>query len=267
MPKVNPLVVWWNPKDIPEVRKGIDELPCDKLFMNYFPYPYNYTLSRKFFLEHTEYTHYVALPNDLVPTKEIYDKLVARLEKEDYPVLSGVCNVDMDQHKDWVNVCLRLPKIPYNQRIYRWLAESQRLNLLSRNIELLDVGFAGFPFMFIRRDIIQKIPFAWTPEETEQRPIWEVVEGWSGDLAFCTSCDYYKIPIKADLTCLMQHLRFHGKMLVGKTDPEIILVRGENMEKLPITEQIIYPTFDIDRREQSKEQIQSLRQARAERQR
>ena len=38
----------------------------------------------------------------------------------------------MEGNKDKVNICHKLPEIPYNKRIYRWMAESQRKELLSK---------------------------------------------------------------------------------------------------------------------------------------
>ena len=189
-------------------------------------YPTNYVESRKFFLEHKEYTHYVALPNDLVVTPEIFQKLCDTLEKYDYPVLSGCCNVDFKgKWANMVNVCLKLPALAYKDRNYRWLAESQRLELISRGVTITQFDFAGFPCMFIRRDILEKIPFATVPYPTNERPIWETDGGFGGDVAFCTSLKYYGIPNRVDLTCIMEHLRYEGKMLVGIKPPEVVFIR------------------------------------------
>lgn len=219
--KVNPLIVYWRPKDLPEVLDNLDKIDCDKMYCNYMKYPTNYNESRKHFLDHPEYTHYVALPNDLVVTKEIFEKMCNTLENNDYPVLSGCCNVDMEGNKDKVNVCLKLPDLGYDSRIYRWLAESQRLDAISRGHHIIELGFAGFPCMFIRRDILEKIPFATVPFETDLRPMWETRGGFGGDIAFCTSLKHYGIPNRVDLTCMMKHLRFEGKMLVGVKEPNI----------------------------------------------
>lgn len=223
--KINPLICYWRPKDLPKVLENLNNIECDKLYCNYMPYPSNYIESRKFFLEHPEYTHYVALPNDLVVTKEIFEKLCNTLEKFDFPVLSGCCNVDMVGNKDKVNICFNLPEIPYDRRIYRWMAESQRKHLISKGSEIIELGFAGFPCMFIRRDILEKIPFATLPFKVDERPIWEARGGFGGDLAFCTSLKYYGISNRVDLTCLMEHLRFEGKMLVGIKKPEVVFIK------------------------------------------
>ena len=224
--KINPLICYWRPKDLPKVLENLDKINCDKMYLNYFPYPQNYVLSRDYFLEHKEYTHYVALPNDLVLTKEVFEKMCKTLEEFYYPVLSGCCNVDFKgKWAGMVNVCLKLPKLAYSERIYRWLAESQRKELISRGVRIMMFDFAGFPAMFIRRDVLEKIPFAKVPYETTERPIWESDGGFGGDLAFCTSLKYHGIPNRVDLTCIMEHLRYEGKMLVGIKPPEVVFIR------------------------------------------
>ncbi len=212
----NPLLVYWRPKDIQPVLDGLDTIPCDKLYMNYFPYPYNYTISRDFFLASPQYTHYIAQPNDLVPTLEIYRKLTRRMEANpDKPVICGVCNWDTGKYKDYINITSNLPELAYQSRVYRKISKNRYPNTF------LKVPWAGFPFMFIRRDVVEKIPFAQVPFETKDRPVWETKGGFGGDVAFAHSCKFYNIPIWADTSCNMEHLRFYGEMLVGKKPPNI----------------------------------------------
>ena len=218
---VKPLICYWRPKDLPEVLAGLDSIDCDKLYLNYFPYPHNYTISRQFFLDHPEYTHYVALPNDLVPTKEIHERLIQLIKENDYPVISGVCNVDTGKYKDKINITSNLPVLaPYDFRRYFWVSKNKHPN------KVLKVPWAGFPYMFIRRDVVEKIPFATVPEDIRiGHPIWEQTGGWGGDLAFAHSCKYHNIPIHVDTGCQMVHLRYHGEMLIGKKEPEVIFVK------------------------------------------
>ena len=226
---IKPLIAYWRPKDIPEVLQALQEIPCDKIYCNYMPYPYNYTISRDFFLSNPEYTHYVALPNDLIPTKEIFRELIDHIKQQDYPIISGVCNVDTKKYKDKINITANLPMLNYNDRRYYWISKNRYPN------RLVKVPWAGFPFMFIRRDIVEKIPFAKVPFETHERPVWEEKGGFGGDLAFAWSCHYYKIPIMVDTSLMMRHLRFHGENLVGKKPPSIEVV----LESLNITPQIL----------------------------
>jgi len=214
---INPLLVYWRPKDIPEVLDGMKTIPCDKLFVNYMPYPYNYEITTAFFKANPNYTHLICSPNDLVPTREVYDKLIKHIEEKDYPVISGVTNWDMEKYKDYINITSNLPALNYADRIYYKLSKDRYPNTV------LKVPWAGFPFMFIRRDIIFKVPFPPTcVKDTDgQRPIWETKGGFGGDLCWAHNLDYYNIPIYADTGCNMKHLRFFGKMLVGVKPPSI----------------------------------------------
>ena len=190
-------------------------------------YPYNYTISREFFLANPNYTHYIALPNDLVPSREVYDKLIQHIKDKDYPVICGVCNWDTGKWQNHWNITSNLPVLaPYAARKYNKISKNRYPNMV------LKVPWAGFPFMFIRRDVVEKIPFATVPEPIRAgHPIWEQSGGWGGDLAFAHSCNYHGIPIYADTSCSMLHLRFYGEMLVGKNEPSIDFIRYQPNDK------------------------------------
>ncbi len=214
--KIKPLLVYWRPKDIQPVLDGIKELPCDKLFMNYMSYPWNYDIGLAFFKSNKEYTHLICLPNDLVPTRKIYDKLIKNIKDKDYPVISGVCNWDTGKYKDYLNITSNLPGLKYSERFYHKISKNRYPNMI------FVVPWAGFPFMFIRRDIIMKVPFP--PEcakDNNFRPIWEEKGGFGGDVCWAHSLDFHKIEQWVDTSCNMKHLRFYGEMLVGVKPPSI----------------------------------------------
>ena len=226
--KVKPLLVYWRPKDIQPVLDGIKEIPCDKLFLNYMPYPYNYEITTAFFKTNPEYTHLICLPNDLVPTRKVYDKLVKHIEEKDYAVISGVCNWDTEKYKDYLNITADLPALKYNDRFYHKISKDRYPNTL------LKVPWDGFSFMFIRRDIVFKVPFppVCVKDTNGERPIWETRGGFGGDLCWAHNLDYYGIEQYADTGCNMEHLRFYGKMLVGVKPPSIEFFKynGKNLE-------------------------------------
>jgi len=224
--KFKPLLVYWRPKDIPQVLDGLKQIPCDQLFLNYMPYPYIYQITTSFFLSNPEYTHLICHPNDLVPTRDVYDKLVKHIAQKDYAVISGVCNWDMEKYKDYWNITVDLPALKYSERVYHKLHKDRYPNTL------LKVPWAGFPFMFIRRDIIKKVPFPpICVKETDERPIWESKGGFGGDVCWANNLDYYNIEQYADTGCNMLHLRFAGKMLVGVKSPSIEFFKYESDEK------------------------------------
>jgi len=51
------LLVYLQPKDIPEVLEPLDDIFCDKLYLKYFPYPDVYFEALDFIKLHREYTH------------------------------------------------------------------------------------------------------------------------------------------------------------------------------------------------------------------
>lgn len=234
------LVVHWKAKNIPEVISGLKSVNCDILTTEYYPYPYNYRITRKFFLDHEEYTHLICDPNDLVVKKENYEKLIDGLENNDFPVLSGLCNVDLGKYRNFWNVCLTKPKLDYEERFYKWFPESQRKLLLKKGIKFQKFGWAGFPFMAIQRDIVKQIPFYHIPKGHEDHDknnlgMMELKGGWAGDLAFCTSCEFFNIPIMVDITNTIHHLRFCGEMRIGKDNPKVYFEPANKSEIFDIT--------------------------------
>ena len=68
--KCNPLVCFGNAYDCPEALNEFENLPCDKLRLDYIKYPLNYFEAQKFFLEHREYTHFIYMAPDMVVTPQ-----------------------------------------------------------------------------------------------------------------------------------------------------------------------------------------------------
>ena len=221
-----PLIVFSNPYDCEPVLKALEDIPYDQLHLNYMPYPKNYFEGRKFFLENQQYTHYFVQSPDLIPVKEDFEKMCEYVKKNNPPVYCGCCNVDKKKHKDHIAACYRLPMLEYENRVYRWLAESQRQQILE-NFERLPVKFNGLTSTFIRRDIVEKIPFTKLPYPTDERPIWESRGGYAADLAFAHYCDYMDIPILMDFRFKWEHLRYWGELQVGKKTPTIIHKRKQ----------------------------------------
>jgi len=209
--KVNPLVCFGNAMDCQPAIDGFNSLPCDKLRLDYFQYPYNYRVAQKFFLEHKEYTHFVYLAPDLVINPAQFRELVKMVEHWDYDVFGPVCNVDKGKYSDKLACCLKLPKLPYDLRRYRWIAESQRQWFMSNGIKSIVVKFNALCFTFIKREIIEKYNFTEIPYETDERPIWESAGGYACDLAFAHYCDFSKIDIHVDFQIKLDHLRYASK--------------------------------------------------------
>lgn len=222
--KIKPLLVYWRPKDIQPVLDGLKEIPCDQLWLNYMPYPYNYEMSISFFKANPEYTHLICHPNDLVPTREVYDKLINHILEKDYDVISGCCNVDTTKYKDYLNFTGNLPDLKYEKRVYQWISKNRYPNMV------LKVPWAGFPFMFIKREIVEKVPFppVCVKDTDGERPIWESKGGFGGDLCWAHNLDANGIEQYVDTSCQMEHLRYYGEMLVGVKPPSVQFFKYNN---------------------------------------
>lgn len=163
---------------------------------------------RDYFLSHKEYTHLVIATDDIVVKPEHITQLQKDLEEHDYPVLSGIMNVDLDD-KVFVNICQTMPT---KQRKGRKYNQYTRDTLPDENI--FQVGFSGFPLMAIRRDIVEQFEF-------RGDRVWQGLSsdrGASYDLVFCWDCKDSNIPIFVDKRIDMLHLRTKGGLVINDKD-------------------------------------------------
>ncbi|MEE9215758.1 MAG: hypothetical protein V3U54_13465 [Thermodesulfobacteriota bacterium] len=199
--------------------------------MDYIKYPFQFLQAQKFFLEHNEYTHFVYLSPDLVITKEQFNELKENVINNDYDVYGPVCNMDKGKYSDKLACCLKLPDIPFQLRLYRFVDESHRLYFLEHDVKILKVKFNALAFCFIKRSILEKYSFTTLPVQTDEKPIWERKTGYPCDLAFAHYCDFSNIDIFVDLRIKAEHLRYPGALQVGKKEPKITFISySENKE-------------------------------------
>lgn len=230
--KFNPLIGFWHSVDLSQVIDGLNSIPCDKLQVSYFDYPFPHRKIESFFRENYQYTHLILIPNDLVYDITNFNRTKEIIEKYDYPVLCGLCNVDLAEHKDEWNVCLKLPELDYINRRYNWLAESTRKELLRRITRFVKVGFAGFPATCIRRDVFDKVHINIfnNPDKTNEAPIWESRGGYSNDLIFCHNLHDEKIETICDLENTMLHFRYTGIKQNGIKEAKVSFIsKGDNI--------------------------------------
>lgn len=166
-----------------------------------------YRSGREFFLKHPEYTHLAILPDDLLVEVEQVDKLVSDLKKYNYPVLSGICNFAYSSRNffermslidfkkfDAVQELSRTGKYDYFKNImhrsdYQKLLESFK----NKKDKIVRAAYSAFPFMIIRRDIVEKIPFG--------------ANEMGVDTVFAQSCINTNTPIYVDLEVETAHLK------------------------------------------------------------
>ena len=229
--KCNPLVCFGNAYDCKEALEAFEDLPCDKLKLDYIKYPLNYLEAQRFFLEHKEYTHFIYQAPDLIVSKSQFNELKENVINNDYDVYGPVCNVDKGKYSNKLACCLKLPQIPFHLRLYRFVDESARMYFLEHDVKILKVKFNALAFCFIKRKILEDYKFTTVPYEIDARPVWERNTGYACDLAFAHYCDFSNIDIFVDLRIKAEHLRFAGSLQVGKKPPKITFISySENKE-------------------------------------
>ena len=219
--KINPLWAYWTDRDIYPVTYELTKIPCDQLHIKYFGYPYPHRIAENFFKAHKEYTHLILHPNDLICTVQNYNKLISTMKEFQYPILSGVCNVDLDKYWDYWNITSNLPDLNYDLRRYNWISKSRYPNMI------IEVPFAGFPMMMISREVLEHTNINWLSPQMkgQNKAIWEESGGYSNDLAFAHNLNRLVIPIRCDTSNQILHLRYHGSSMLGKKRPEVKLIK------------------------------------------
>lgn len=240
-----PLFCSPSPRDIEEVTKCHQNLPYDRLYAKYFVEREAYYHLRSFFLQNEEYTHLVLIPDDLVFTMEDVEQLKADLAAFDYPVLSGICNVDMDENKDKWSITENLPhpvrplkridakenKVRrwYGWRWYSWFTDKTLQEEKERQkSDIIRVQHSGFALQVIRRDIVDQIDFM---TDAVENGIAES-ETSSVDIMFSNSCGKEGIPIYADTRVQTLHLRRSGPVDITLGDGQLWFIRPNHEKKV-----------------------------------
>lgn len=195
-----------SPRNIDEVYEELKLTGYNRLYAKYYPEKTAYRLLQKYFIDHQEYTHLVICPDDLIIKKEHTDKLIQDLRDNDYPVLSGVCNVDQGANKDFLNITYNLPHptrtVPERKvigwRHYHWIHKDTKFSN-----PVLPVLFSGFACMFLRRDVVERYRFT---DDARQNGTPSLITG-AIDVMFANVCAIEHIPQMVDTTVRMEHLK------------------------------------------------------------
>ena len=197
--KFNPLLCSPSPRDIPEVYEAHRKLPYDKLYAKYFIEREAYWHLRNFFLMHEEYSHMIICPDDLVIQPEDFELLKADILQDDYPILSGLCNVDLDIYRGFLSATQNLPhpkrpliardepdyKKRWGWRWYAWFSKDTIKQEQERQgREIIQVMHSGFAMQALRRDVVKAIEFT---TDAAENGITEA-ETSSVDVMFSNSC-------------------------------------------------------------------------------
>jgi GT2 family glycosyltransferase len=199
---VLPLIVSASPRDIPIVAEELAKIPCDKFLAKYHSELAAYRILKQFFLDHSEYTHMVLCPDDLIVTKRDFIIILTDVIEHNYPVIGGICNMSEQEPNIYAASYGPLPKSKGESTILPWLDEAE----ISHTIDpIRRVKFDGFACTFIRRDVVEKIDFA------------PFVLKCCFDLQFSVDLEKRGIPQYVDVRAKMLHLRGTDKAMEIKT--------------------------------------------------
>jgi len=199
---------------IPAVEENNPKLPCKLVIPQHYNEYDAYQIMRDAFLRLKDYTHLVIATDDIVVLPEHIEQLQKDLEENDYPVLSGIMNVDLDD-KVFVNICHTLPTKQRRGRKYNWITRD-----LLPEWDIFQAEFSGFPLMAIRRDIVERFEFRGDRVFEGLPP----TRGASYDLVFCWDCKENGIPIYVDSRIDMLHLRTKGGCVINKEEQKVVFM-------------------------------------------
>lgn len=159
-----------SPRDIPEFNDAVSKIKYDKLWIKYYPQEEAYNRARDWFLDHKQFSHLCILPDDLLMTQEDFDILFK--DAQQYDVISGWCRNTIKQTSWYVgppeteetaasNVSFILPPDPpmlgdYNG--YQFITLND-IGIMTDNVDIVKIKFAGFPPTVISRKVVEQIPF------------------------------------------------------------------------------------------------------------
>lgn len=231
---IRPLFAVANPRDIPVVYQAHqmirDKFHTEFIYFKYINQEITYPNIRRFFLDRPEFTHLVLASDDIVVTPEQYKKIYEHAER-DYPVISAVMNLEDDPVNNKIlNITTdKVPSLSRSRRlrIYNW----ETIDTVEKGV--IPVKFSGFPLMFIRRDIIEQIELE---GDLKYNKGSMSTQDYAYDLVFCYNCEKLNIPIYADTTVVLRHLKVTAmshitrKIMVGKKEPKIVFIDSNRTE-------------------------------------
>lgn len=233
---VRTLIASPSPRDLQYWKDGIDSIKgVPKLLAKYYKELEAYTILRDYFLDHKEFDYLALVPDDLIVSQIHYDALVKDIEDLHNPqVISGVCNYDLTEGQE-TRLCITIDKMPNGgrkHRPYAWADLRNKDHPVPHGI--IPVKFSGFPFMFVRRDVVEKIPF-----EGDIQWNFELLPGTqsqSFDLGFCILCEQAGIPVLVDTRVLMIHMKSCNQR-IWKCNPDKLQVGIKKARVLYVDEQ------------------------------
>ena len=210
-----------SPREIPQFTEAIAKIPYDKVWIKNAGMELEpYKRMRDFFLSHKEYTHLAICSDDLIVHPEGVEKIIR--DSKLYPVVMGICNVDIRDHPDgWMAASKNLPSGYEPERYYEFYKRKAMHGIMR-------VGWAGFAFAIFSRHIVERIPFDDDGRWNNGR------HAGANDIAMCHDLNRLDIPIMVDTSVYFYHHRIR-KELFSKEPPAIWHEHDGIKDIVPIT--------------------------------
>lgn len=211
--RVNILLARGSPRDLPDVQKEMPLIPADKIIARWVREWDAYWNMLKFFEERPEYTHIAVAADDIVVKKENMERLQELIQEYDFPVISGVMNVE-ENDLDVLAITPpdNVPHMIWSKRQFDFIKKSNTKGNIVR------VGFDGFCLTVFRRDVIEKIRFDSDGPDNG----WPMEKTGSLDVVTCWKCWQLGIPVYADTSNFMMHQRRRQEPIKDKSIEKLI---------------------------------------------
>lgn len=210
MVKVNPLGVTMSCRDIKICEFWLEQIDfIDRLLIKNYLHGNAHRIANKFFTEHSEYTHYLLLNEDVIHTPSMVKRIIQDVVEKDFPVVCGYCNWD------WKRGIVNLSNTDLRKcRLHSW----QNYKFIKKDDILrgkLSYPFAkvfhqGLTMTMIRRDVFLKHPIRkYTVFRTPYvRKVFKLRDGKEGMFDTQMSIDMAnaRIPIVVDLRLMEMHM-------------------------------------------------------------
>jgi hypothetical protein len=118
---MNPALLVLNPREIPECIEAIESLDIPTCWLSYMNESWAAACANTI-MAAGDYSHYVILSDDTIPTQDALDLVLAQLEH--HPVVTGYCNLDQNDHAHLVNLTTNwLNPLPATEDSYSFLMQ------------------------------------------------------------------------------------------------------------------------------------------------
>ena len=225
-----PIAFYW-------IKRACKENNVDLLIVKNYPHHVAHEKTRKFFLEHEEYTHLIIINEDTIVTPSHLKLLLEDIEKYDYEVIGGYC-FPVSKLYPRTNLTKK------NMRKIRVVSANQYdfLNLedvitWSLDSPIEEFYFNGLTLTAIRRDIVEEIGFKPYKYINDRTLGFWVRRGIMFDLQFSNDLHDKGIKLMVDKRLLVLHfgntrnlINLRGKKpyvkLIKSDGEEIVIEKG-----------------------------------------